>query len=391
MSESFVLNEIARRIKSEFESNELLRYYFGDMKTPKWSESYFVLSNGIAFESCGIGGQLRGGRRGLICLDDLEDEDSAISEEQRDKLKRRINKELIPKLVKHGQIIYFGTPVHNLCYLHQLIQTPNNGWFKRVYPAYKNKLQEPGQELWTALFDHQRLQSLKSKLGTTYFSTEYLCDPISSDMSPIKDNQIKYWTEVPSQYSAVIVVDPAYTEDVTNDYKVCSLVGMDDRLNRYLLSYVRNHEPTGQFIDAIINMYLTNKQFVTALGLPHGAGDSEFFTSFMKRCEERKVYPPVVELRNSFKTAIGDNKRNKKARITAALQPLFEGGKYFIHANHMEAKDELLTLGNSRYDDLVDTMAYAEQLLQPVFFDNNFKQEEPLDMNKIPVGYGIEY
>jgi hypothetical protein len=46
---------------------------------------------------------------------------------------------------------------------------------------------------------------------------------------------------------------------------------------------------------------------------------------------------------------------------------LFEQGKYFIHPDHIEARDELLSIGSSRWDDLVDTLAYAEQILQPYF------------------------
>ena len=49
-SESFVLNEINRKIKAEFENNVKLIQFFGNQKTEKWSESYFVLKNGIAFE-----------------------------------------------------------------------------------------------------------------------------------------------------------------------------------------------------------------------------------------------------------------------------------------------------------------------------------------------------
>lgn len=370
MSESFVLNEIARRIKAEFESNELLLTFLGGSpKTPKWSESYFVLTSGIAFESCGIGGQLRGGRRGLIALDDLEDEDSAISEEQRDKLKRRIGKELIPKLVKNGQIIYFGTPVHNLCYLHQIIQTPNNGWEKRIYPAYKDKTQEESKVQWS-LFDHDRLQDIKAKLGTTYFSTEYLCDPISEEAQPIKESMIRYWDKLPKQYSCVISVDPAYSEDASADYKVASVIAIDPDANRYLLTYMRTHKPTGEFIDGILNLFLQYKGFVTRVGIPAGGTEKEFYRSVVNRATERKIFPPFVELKNTFVTSSGEAKRNKKARIIASLQPLFESGKYYISPHHMEARDEILNIYGSRWDDICDTLSYGESLLTPVFYDS---------------------
>lgn len=382
-SENFVLNEIARRIRFEFENNDRLKMLFGNMKTDKWSESYFTLNNGISFEGKGIEGQLRGGRRALIALDDLEDNESVISEEQRDKLKQRISKELIPKLITGGQIIYFGTPIHPLCYLHQIITTPDNGWNKKVYDSYLNGKEEEGQETWQEMLSHQELQKRKSIMGSTYFSAEYRCKPISDEKMPIKEEHIRYWTELPKQYSAVITVDPAYSEDESADYKVASLIAIDQNMNRYLLHYIRTHESLNNFMNSILNLWQSNRNTVTAIGVPNSGTEKSFFEGFYKLAESKKLYPPIVELKNSFTNSNTNiTVRNKRARVTAALQPLFEQGKYYIKPEHLEAKDELLTIGVSRWDDLVDTMAYAEQVIQPIFFmDNETKfdtKNEPL-------------
>ena len=72
-----------------------------------------------------------------------------------------------------------------------------------------------------------------------------------------------------------------------------------------------------------------------------------------------------MELSNSFISATGKSVRSKKQRIIASLQPLFEAGKYYIHPEHTDAREELLNIGGSRWDDLVDTMAYAEQIICP--------------------------
>ena len=46
-SESFVLNEINRKIKAEFQSNEKLRQVYGDLTTEKWSETYLTLGTSM--------------------------------------------------------------------------------------------------------------------------------------------------------------------------------------------------------------------------------------------------------------------------------------------------------------------------------------------------------
>jgi phage terminase large subunit-like protein len=391
-SENFVLNEIARRIRFEFENNERLKLLFGNLKTDKWSESYFTLKNGISFESKGIEGQLRGGRRALIALDDLEDNESVVSEEQRDKLRQRISKELIPKLIPGGQIIYFGTPIHPLCYLHQIITTPDNGWNKKVYDAYSDGIEEEGHEAWKEMLPHSELQHRKSIMGSNYFFAEYRCKPVSDEKMPIKEEQIRYWKELPQQYSAVITVDPAYSEDESADYKVASMIAIDQNANRYLLHYIRTHNSLNDFINAVLTLWQSNKNTITAIGVPNSGTEKSFFETFCKLAEAKKLYPPIVELKNSFISANTTGTiRNKRARIVAALQPLFEQGKYFLGSEHLEAKDELLTIGVSRWDDIVDTMTYAEQLLQPVYFDTKgigFDYQEEQSINHGSTGYG---
>ena len=393
-SESFIVNEITRKIKWEFEHNDLLNDVFGRQKTPKWAETYFVLKNGIAFEAGGIGGQLRGGRRGLIALDDLETNETVESEEQRDKLRNRVTKELIPKLIPGGQMIYFGTIISPLCYLNTVIKTPDNGWTKRFYAAYwdyERNMPAPekeGNELWVEMLPHEELQKRKKVQGTFAFASEYMNNPVSDETAPIKESQIRYWKELPQQLSLVISVDPAYSDDEKADYKVASLVGIDQQMNRYLVHYIRIHDPIGVFQDSIINLWLSNRNTVTSIGIPNSGVEKSFFDSFLKKCEERKLYPPIVELKNSFVQA-GTNisLRNKKARVISALQPLFEQGKYFINSNHIEARDELLTIGSSRWDDIVDCLSYCEQILVPAFTE---VQEEYIPKQKHYSNYGME-
>ncbi len=395
LSEEFVLNEITRKIKFEFESNQRLITFFGKMQTSKWTESYFVLRNGIAFEGTGISGQLRGGRRGLIICDDLEDEQNAVSSEQRDKLKRRIHKELIPKLLPKAQMILAGTPIHQLAYIHQIISTSDNGWIKRVFPAYKDGREEAGFEMWPQMYSHQRLQQIKKAMGSLYFAGEYLCNPLSNETAAIKDYQIRTWTEMPRNYSCVIAVDPAYSEDESADYKVASVIAIDSNSNRYLAAYLRTRSPLGEFEDGIINLYLQFKSCITGVGIPNSGVEKSFFASFLKKCETRKLFPPIVELKNSFASAQTQvSVKNKFRRIIAALQPLFEAGKYYIRPEHLEARDELLSLtpaGGSRFDDIIDTMAYAEEIIQPIYFDagNNNNEEFIEEQELVNTSYGL--
>lgn len=369
--------EWLRQIRRELESNRLIIQLFGNLKSSKWTENHIILNNKAKtnIRARGAGGQIRGFRPDLVILDDIETDESVLSEEQRSKMRDWVFKACLNTLLPHGQFIWIGTIIHPLALIQEMLDS-DNGWIKRKYQAYIENVQEPGHELWPDLWPHEKLQERKKEIGTWAFASEYLNDPVLNESAPIQPDQIRYWTELPEQYSVVISVDPAYSDDEKADFKVASVVGIDEKGNRYLISYVRTHEPIGEFQNAVINLYLQHKGVCTGVGIPSGGVEKGFLDSFLKRCDERKIYPPIQELKNTYTNAQTQvSKRNKMGRIIASLQPLFEAGKYYIHRNHVEARDELLSVGVSRWDDLVDTLAYAEQILTPVFFDT---KKEPV-------------
>lgn len=384
--------EFLRKVRLELEGNEKLRALFGDQCSDKWTENHIVLNNGVNIRAKGAGGQIRGFRPDCILLDDIETDESVESEEQRKKLKEWLFKACLNTLLPGGQMVIIGTLIHPLSVLGDLLETPRVGWKRTKYRAYIDGIEKEGNELWPIARPHAWLQGRKGEIGSWAFAAEFMNDPRLDDNAPIKTEYIRYWTDVPKQYSCVIAVDPAYSEDEKSDYKVASCVAIDEKSNRYLLEYVRTHAATGEFIDAVLNMFLRYRGVISALGVPDSGVEKEFFRSFNNRAVERKLSPPIVSLTNIFTSSTtGKSNRNKKSRIIGSLQPLFEQGKYYIHENHIEARDELLTIGSSRWDDIVDTMAYAEQLITPFYFDAQVQDEhgEPVMAGR-SANYGMD-
>lgn len=358
--------EMLRQIKLELESNQKILQLFGDIRTDKWSETHIITSTGVSIRARGAGGQIRGFRPDCLLFDDIETDETVKSEEQRKKLKDWMMKAAIPTLTPGGQMIMVGSIIYYLALLNDLLDAPN-GWTKMKILAYKDFDERAGNETWPELWDHEKLQQRKKDIGSWAFAAEYMNNPVSDATAPIRPEQIRYWTELPDDLSCVIAVDPAYSEDEKADYKVASLVGMDTKNNRFMIHYIRTHASSSEFFNAIINLWQQNRGRVTSVGIPNSGTEKSFFESFIKYSNEHGVFPPVVELKNTFLTASGQSVRNKRDRVVAALQPLFEQGKYFINESHMEVRDELLTIGSSRWDDLVDSMAYAESIISPSF------------------------
>ncbi len=377
-----------RKIKYELTQNNRIKIYFGKQQSDKWSENHIILINGVNIRARGAGGQIRGFRPDVLILDDIETDDSVRSEEQRKILKEWLFKACLNTLIPEGQFIIIGTIIHPLSVLADLLSI-DNGWEKKKYQAYKDGKQEQGYELWAELWGHDKLQLRKKEIGSFAFSSEFMNSPISDETAPIKEEQIRYWKALPTQYNAVIAVDPAYSEDEQADYKVAVLVLCDSQANRYLAHYIRTHNKIGEFQDAIINLWLQNKNTITGVGIPNVGVEKGFFDSFLRKCDERKLYPPVVELTNVFtNVATSISARNKTHRCIAALQPLFEMGRYYIGTEMLEARDELLSMGVSRWDDITDAMTYAEMILQPY---NIGMIDEKANKENEPVGYIKDY
>lgn len=379
-----------RKIKRELDSNQRIKRYFGELKSDKWSESHIILKNGVNVRARGAGGQIRGFRPDIVICDDIETDEGVRSEEQRRLLKDWLFKACLNTLIPEGQFIIIGTIIHPLSVLADLLAV-DNGWEKKKYQAYLNGKQEAGSELWPELWNHEKLQSRKCEIGSFAFASEFMNSPISDETAPIKETQIRTWKSLPVQYNAVIAVDPAYSGDENADYKAAVLVLCDEKANRYLAHYIRSHMKIGEFQDAVINLWIQNRNTITGVGVPNSGVEKSFFDSFMRKCDDRKLYPPVIELKNTFTQAgTSVSSRNKVSRVISALQPLFEQGKYYIGTEHLEARDELLSIGFSKHDDLVDAMAYAEQIITPSYFAPEEKKtyEPEIKPNKINFGYG---
>lgn len=387
--------EFLRKVRIELETNEKIVGLFGDVRSEKWTENHIILKNGVNIRAKGAGGQIRGFRPDCLILDDIETDESVENEEQRKKLKDWLFKACLNTLLPGGQMVLVGTLIHPLSVLSDLLETPRAGWVRRKYRAYKDGIEEAGKELWPVARPHEWLQQRKKEIGSWAFAAEFMNDPRLDDSAPIKPEQIRTWTELPKQYSVVIALDPAYSEDEKADWKVAVAIAMDEQLNRYLLEYVRTHAPSGEYIDEGLNMFMRYRGRCNAFGVPNSGTEKEFFKKVCDRALERRIAAPITELKNTFiQTGSSVANRNKKKRIIASLQPLFEQGRYYIGEGHFEARDELLTIGSSRWDDLTDAMSYAEQLLQPIFFDvgNDAPTEYYGGRKMATVGsYGIEY
>jgi len=126
------------------------------------------------------------------------------------------------------------------------------------------------------------------------------------------------------------------------------------------------------------------------VGVPTGS-EKSFYNTVVDRFYQSGLYPEFCEIKNTAISAAGQSVRKKEARIVASLQGLFQAGRYYIKKNHIEAKDELLTFPSGKHDDLIDTMAGAEQIIDGVVVQQWQEESwaEPEPVLRGDTGYGV--
>jgi len=360
--------EWLRKIKNELTNNHaLISLYvsiYGVMpQSDKWAENHVILTNGVNIRAKGAEAQIRGFRPDLFICDDIETDEGVRSEDRRKHLKEWFLKAVIGTLDPNGQLVIIGTILHYLSLLNHLIEESKDyGWQVRLYQAYINGVQEAGNELWEDKWTHELLQIRKKEIGSFAFSSEYMNNPVPEDAAAFKEDYLKYYDELPLS-SSVMVFDPAYTEGTLSDYKVCAIIAKDGVGNRYLVDYVRTHNPMNDYLNQAINLYKRYKPM--RVGVPTGS-EKAFYNSVVDRFYTSGMYPEFCEIKNTAVSSSGQNVRKKEARIVASLQGLFQAGRYYIKKEHNDLKDELLTFPSGKHDDLLDCLAGAEQIIDGV-------------------------
>lgn len=224
-------------IKLELESNERLAQDFPHLcgEGPIWRSDTIITVNGVKVRGVGAGQKLRGMRHGskrpdLVIVDDLENDESVESPEQRKKLERWFFKALMKIGQKNTVYIVIGTILHYDSLLNNLLLKP--GWkgrkFKAVLKFSKSKLWEKWEEiftdisigkeeaekradeffaenktemlagtevLWPEVEDYYYLMKMRISEGPAYFESEKQNEPVNPEDAVFLEEWIQYYDE----------------------------------------------------------------------------------------------------------------------------------------------------------------------------------------------------
>lgn len=214
-----------RSVKHELESNEFIIELFGDQRGDTWQETKIVLSNGTVIQALGRGQSLRGikhldARPDFCFIDDLEDEESVRTLENRDATMTWFTASLLPALEPGYQVRVAATPLDPDAFAVRL--TKSKDWKTLKFPVeYIDKETGVRTATWPGRFPLEEIDRIKSSyvsLGRAdVYQREYMCEAVDpatkvfvSDMMKVRNDRYRTWQAVYAMY------DPARSVKATS-------------------------------------------------------------------------------------------------------------------------------------------------------------------------------
>lgn len=305
-----------------------------------------------------VGGTLTGRGGDIIILDDAMSPKQAASESMRTSVIRWYQTTLLSRRNSKaaGVIIHVAQRLHPDDLVGHVLE--RGGWNHLNVPAIADRFEQiaigrgkyhrrkPGDVLDAVREPRHILDEIKSEMGSSEFSSQYLQQPIPREGNIIKREWLRDYDFLPSRLATdrmVISWGTAMKVSGSSDYSVAT-VWLIQKDTYYLLDLIRGRYDFPE-LKRVVKELKAKYRAATILIEDKGSG-----TSLMQ--ELRKEQIPVIAI-----TPDGD----KNGRLYSC-QPEFESGAVRFPREALwksELIDELLGFPSARHDDQVDSISQA--------------------------------
>ena len=341
--------ENMRIIREELEGNEKILRDFGNQKSDKWTEEHLMLNNGVQLRAKGRGFQIRGFRPDLIVCDDLEDEESIYSKDQRDKLEYWFFRTLMPALKPNQTLFYVGTKLHQFSLMGKLEK--KDEFEVREYKALKG-----GKSIWEEWWPTETLLKLKREIGSYAFEAEFQNNPLSLEDQPVKPHFLEGVKVEGDCDISCLSIDPAISIKQSSDYRAFVVMGKTDKGFKEIFS---EHGRWGidDQIDRIIDLYVRYKP--TRVIIEEVAFQKIYRKLLLDKARERGLYIPVTTAILGVGSPRKPNDKRPKDKFTRLMSIVHLFEQKLVEIQNPDLKEELIAFPSGDHDDLVDATVYA--------------------------------
>lgn len=374
--------DFVKAIKTCIEQNETFRELFGALDVKKnqpswtWTESAFTISTRTKFTKeanlmcMGLDSTRTGYHYDLIIMDDMVSDKNTKTDAQ---LRKTVDHyQLMLSILDPGkEMIVIGTRWHFADLYGYLLAEDERRIKKGRKPEWMKLIRAAilpnGDLLWPERLTKDFLRDKRERQGVYKFSCQYLNDPSGGEDAIFKKEWLKFFTEVPeTALSISIVMDPSLGKNKKSDYTAITIQARDHFNNRYILRVMRGRwNPT-----KALEMFVYARQWVIKQYdvVPRCGIETQAFQWVLKHNLlelMRKGRIPQFKVHELTRTT-----DTTKHLAIERLVPLFERGFIHLRGHSVEkcspgAKfliEEYLQFPMGKFDDIMDTMAYHEEI-----------------------------
>lgn len=376
-------------LRRQIEWNAAFRDTFGLEPGRKWGETELEIRNrhsdhttwvkGVGMDASFRGINFDDYRPDLIVLDDVIDDENALTEEGRTKTTERIlgavARSLISEVEKpNAKLAMLQTPLHIEDATSRAAQSAS--WRTNFYPCWTPETADldvaEQQSCWPEMFpsDTLRVDKLNAiKDGTLHvFLREMECKLIAPGTAAFVPGQLQFW-ENPAEGlggTTMIAIDPVpppsdreVAKNMHNkNYEAISVVSRKGG-KYFLLHYelMRGHDP-GWTISKIFELsYRFNCVNVSVEAIAYQRTLKWLLTQEMSR---RQRWLVLLEDPDA-------SRLSKFHKIVDTIRPLLNNGKLLVGRHHTEFISSITQYPQVQYDDLLDSVAQGlRQLTNPM-------------------------
>lgn len=217
--------------------NAFCYQYNTSIRTDNNAANRFELVQGGQLNTAGAGGAITGKGADILIVDDpVKNIDDANSKTYRDKVWDWFNTTAFTRLEPDGAVIVIMTRWHYDDLVGRIIANDKDERWKVIsLPA----IDDDGNALWPERFNAEKLNEIKTQLGSMHFNALYQQRPVATENQIYKPSWWQYYTELPECKYVVQSWDTAFKDKEQNDFSVCTTWGKCEK-GSYLMDMVRS-------------------------------------------------------------------------------------------------------------------------------------------------------
>ena len=324
----------------------------------------------VRIEAYGKGAAIRGlswgaKRPDLVIIDDPQDSEDAASEAVTLKDWDWFLSDVY-FLGKNTRIFLIGNNLGERCIIERVLKSSELlNFMARRIPI----LTEDGKSSWPSKWPLKEIEKSRENaalLGKTdIWYRERMCECISPDSQKFKRGFFRYYDKPPNlkELNIYTAVDLAISQKVNADCSAIVTVGVNSAGHWFVLDVEYGRYDPSTTMDAIFSA--VQKWRPLCVGIEAVAYQAALSHFLEKEMPKRGIFFRITPLKAEKK---------KELRIDA-IQPRFAVGTVWFKRNAAwldKIESELLSYPHGAHDDVIDALAYMEQLAAEPFSVNNY-------------------